>query len=183
MSKVRPGLSNDLRNRFDLRAHGLRVQNDLEARRGKRFYEFNSFGGGIDEVCFPWTQRFQTNRHTAVFCPANRFAERLHSPFSCLLYRTSGHDVPLLGRADNHPVTAEVSAKVHQVAKVVRGPLSDRAIGMVDIKSLRLHQHPMNAGDLDADPCGGFAYPLAVRTGNISDGIRQSERGNFETAV
>jgi hypothetical protein len=71
-----------------------------------------------------------------------------------LLFADLGHDIPLLWRAHDHYLSADVAAKIHQFTKVMSGSISDGRIRAIHVEAFWLDQNPMNSGNLD---------PMALR--------------------
>src|SRR5947207_7140531 len=133
IGKMRPRPANDLWNRFSLRTHRFHIENDLEIGRTKLPNELNGFGRRIDEVRFRRRQWLQANGYTLIRGLAHRMRERLPGPLPCLLLRSALGNIALLGRADHGDFSADVRAKLHQLAQVMGGAVAHRLLAMVEV--------------------------------------------------
>ncbi len=110
-------------------------------------------------------------------------AEGFKRPLPGQFGRDAWQDIALFGRADHHAGAAQVGAEIHQVAKVAGRALANQRVGVVEVKPLRLEQHPMNAGDGDLAACGSLAHPAPLPGEDVGHRRPQRERGDLQSVV
>jgi hypothetical protein len=54
---------------------------------------------------------------------------------------------------------------------------------MSEVHAFGLHKHPMDSGDFDAVPFGGFANFVALFLGNIGDELIDRKRRDFDGVI
>jgi hypothetical protein len=96
----------------------------------------------------PFSKARRTDRENVSASPRDRlFLGYASATLRCL---ASHHD----------DVSANIAAEVHQLAKVLGTALTHLRIGVIHEHAFGLHQHPMDAGDLNAHLLGCLADTL-----------------------
>src|SRR5207245_9469195 len=109
--------------------------------------ELNGFGGRIDEIGFRGGQRFETDRDSPFFRAHDGLAKRRGRPRPGVPGCDAVQNVALLGRAEDHDLSPEIRAEVHQLAQVSGRLLTDGRARMGQLQAFGLYASPRTAGD------------------------------------
>ena len=102
-----------------LARHRLDVEMKLEVRMIDRVHQPRAFGAGVDEVGLRRRQRFHADGDAAVGDGRHRRAEGFNGVGKRLIPEFAGGQRPLLGRSEDHQITAEVARRFGQRNQVV----------------------------------------------------------------
>jgi hypothetical protein len=101
-----------LRDRFVFRRHRFDIENDFEGGRLKLIHKTNRFLGGIDEIRFGRSQRFQTDGHAGIKSATDRRGKGLARPFPGLIVADVLHDISLLRRTNDDDTASKIGAEL-----------------------------------------------------------------------
>ena len=178
---------NHLRLADDLGIGGLGlivyIKDDPESGAGHLLHKADGVGGGVDEVRLGGGKRLEADHHPALFGDADGWPERLRSPLPGLLVAHAIHHVALLGRANDHHLAAQIGTEMGERNEIVGGALTNSLVRGVDVKALRLDEHPVDASDLH--PRGGrcLADTLALGSGDLLHALGKGEGGDLDGII